>query len=76
MLLKFLCLLFCIIYFMCIACLWFIDRYIENELPENFQDVYFEDIEQLQAEFEGKCPWHILYLFFLYLSIGLHAGSY
>jgi hypothetical protein len=56
MLLKFLCLLFCIIYFMCIACLWFIDRYIENELPENFQDVYFEDIEQLQAEFEGKCP--------------------
>jgi hypothetical protein len=29
-------LLFCIIYFVCIACFWFIDRRVENELPENF----------------------------------------
>jgi hypothetical protein len=29
---------------------------LENELPENFQDVDFEDIELLQVGFEGKCP--------------------
>jgi hypothetical protein len=40
----------------CIACFRFIDHRVENELPENFQDIDFEDIEQLQAGFEGKCP--------------------
>jgi hypothetical protein len=34
----------------------FIDRHIENGLPENFQDINFEDIKQQQARFEGKCP--------------------
>jgi hypothetical protein len=41
---------------MCTACFWFIDRRVENELPENFYDIEFEDIEQQQARFEGKCP--------------------
>jgi hypothetical protein len=41
---------------MCIACFWFIDRRVENELVENFQDINFEDIKQQQAGFEGKCP--------------------
>jgi hypothetical protein len=39
----------------CIACFRFIDCRVQNELPENFQDVNFEDIEQQQAGFEGKC---------------------
>jgi hypothetical protein len=39
---------------MCIAYFRFIDRHVENELPENFQDVDFEDIEQQQAGFEVK----------------------
>jgi hypothetical protein len=48
---------------MCIACFRFIDRRVENELPENFQDINVEDIKQQQVGFEGKCPWHMLYLF-------------
>jgi hypothetical protein len=32
------------------------DHRIENELPVNFQDINFEDLEQQQAGFEGKCP--------------------
>jgi hypothetical protein len=32
------------------------DRCVESELPENFQDIGFEDLEQHQVEFEGKCP--------------------
>jgi hypothetical protein len=41
---------------MSIACFRFIYRRVGNELTENFQDVDFEDIEQQQARFEGKCP--------------------
>jgi hypothetical protein len=33
-----------------------IDRCVERELPENFQDIDFEDLEQQQAGFEEKCP--------------------
>jgi hypothetical protein len=55
-LLKFLYLLFYIIYFVRIACFQYIDCRIENELPENFQDINFGDIEQHLARFEGKCP--------------------
>jgi hypothetical protein len=39
-----------------IACFWPIDRHIESELPENFEDIDFEDLEQQQAGFEGKHP--------------------
>jgi hypothetical protein len=42
--------------FCSLGCFWFINRRVENELPENFQDIKFEDIEQQQAGFEGKCP--------------------
>jgi hypothetical protein len=45
------------------ACFQLVDRHIESELPENFQDIDFEDLEPQQAGFEGKCPSHILYLF-------------
>jgi hypothetical protein len=39
--------------FCSLACFRFIDHHVENELPENFQDINFEDIEQQQAGFEG-----------------------
>jgi hypothetical protein len=55
-LLKFLYLLFCLIYFCCITCFWPVDHRLESEPPENFQDIDFEDHEQQQAGFEGKCP--------------------
>jgi hypothetical protein len=32
------------------------NHHIESETPENFQDIDFEDLEQQQAGFEGKCP--------------------
>jgi hypothetical protein len=54
-LLKFLCLLFYLIYFVYIFRFWYIDRHVENELAENFQDIDFEDVEQQQAGFEGNC---------------------
>jgi hypothetical protein len=55
--------------FCSLACFWFIDHRIENKLPENFQDINFEDIEQQQAGFKGKCPWRMLYPFFcIYLK--------
>jgi hypothetical protein len=38
-----------------IACFWPIDRCVESEVLENFQDIDFEDLEQQQAGFEGKC---------------------
>jgi hypothetical protein len=41
---------------MYITCFWPIDRRVESELPENFQDIDFEDLEQQQGGFEGKCP--------------------
>jgi hypothetical protein len=49
-------LLFCLIYFVYIACFWPADRRVESEPVENFQDIDFEDLEQQQAGFEGKCP--------------------
>jgi hypothetical protein len=51
MLLIFLYFLFCLIYFVYIACFQPADRRVESELVENFQD-----LEQQQAGFEGKCP--------------------
>jgi hypothetical protein len=39
-----------------IVCFQPIDRRVESELPENLQDLDFEDLEQQQAGFEGKCP--------------------
>jgi hypothetical protein len=42
--------------FFCIVCFWPVDHRVESELPENFQDLKFEDLEQKQAGFEGKCP--------------------
>jgi hypothetical protein len=53
----------------------FIDRRVENELPESFQDIDFEDLEQLQVGFEGKCFLDACCTYFPYLSIGLHACS-
>jgi hypothetical protein len=39
-----------------LACFWPADYCVESELPENFQDINFEDLEQQPAGFEGKCP--------------------
>jgi hypothetical protein len=38
-----------------LACFRPADCHVESELPENFQDINFEDLEQQQAGFEGKC---------------------
>jgi hypothetical protein len=45
-----------LIYFCYFTCLRLADRRLESEPPENFQDIDFEDLEQQQAEFEGKFP--------------------
>jgi hypothetical protein len=45
-----------LIYFCCIVCFQPVDRRVESELPKNFQDLNFEDLEQQQAGFEGKYP--------------------
>jgi hypothetical protein len=58
-----------------IVCFRPIDHCVENELLENFQDINFEDIEQQQTGFEGKCPYACC-TYFLYLSIGLHASIF
>jgi hypothetical protein len=42
--------------FCSIACFRPADLQVESELLENFQDINFEDPEQHQAGFEGKCP--------------------
>jgi hypothetical protein len=42
--------------FCSIACFQPADHRVESELLENFQDINFEDPEQQQAGFEGKCP--------------------
>jgi hypothetical protein len=49
-------LLFCLVYFTYIACFWPADRRVESKPVKNFQDLDFEDLEQQQAGFEGKCP--------------------
>jgi hypothetical protein len=42
------------LYLFCsLACFRPAEHRIENELPENFQDINFEDLEQQQAGFEG-----------------------
>jgi hypothetical protein len=42
--------------FCSIACFQPVDRQVESEPSENFQDINFEDPGQQQAEFKGKCP--------------------
>jgi hypothetical protein len=42
--------------FCSIACLWPVDRKVQSEPSENFQDINFKDLEQQQAGFKGKCP--------------------
>jgi hypothetical protein len=51
-------LLFAILFYLfcSLACFWPADRRVEGEPPENFQDINFEDLEQQQAGFKGKCP--------------------
>jgi hypothetical protein len=39
-----------------LACFWPADYRVESELPENFQDINFEVLEQQPARFKGKCP--------------------
>jgi hypothetical protein len=39
-----------------IACFQLADRRVESEPVENFQGLAFEDLEQQQMGFEGKCP--------------------
>jgi hypothetical protein len=48
--------MFYLIYFVYIACFWPVDHRLESKPSENFQDINFEDLEQQQAGFEGKCP--------------------
>jgi hypothetical protein len=40
----------------CLACFRPADYHVESELPKNFQDINFKDVEQQPAGFEGKCP--------------------
>jgi hypothetical protein len=42
--------------FCSIVCFRHVDLRVESEPVENFQDINFEDPEQQQAGFEGKCP--------------------
>jgi hypothetical protein len=42
--------------FYSIACFQLVDRQVESEPSENFQDINFKDLEQQQAGFKGKCP--------------------
>jgi hypothetical protein len=47
--------MFCLIYFVYIACFRPGNRRVESEPVENFNDLNYEDLEQ-PAGFEGKCP--------------------
>jgi hypothetical protein len=48
---------FVLFYLFCsISCFQPVDRQVESEPSENFQDINFKDLEQQQAGFEGKCP--------------------
>jgi hypothetical protein len=42
--------------FCSLACFRPADHRIENQSPENFQDINFEDLEQQPVGFEGKYP--------------------
>jgi hypothetical protein len=42
--------------FYSLACFWPADRRVESVPVEDFQDINFEDLEQQQVGFEGKCP--------------------
>jgi hypothetical protein len=44
------------IYFVLLIVFWPANHRAESEPVENFQDIDFEDLEQQQARFEGKCP--------------------
>jgi hypothetical protein len=48
--------MFCLIYFLYIACFWHVVHRVESEPPVNFQDLDFEDLKQQQVGFDGKCP--------------------
>jgi hypothetical protein len=61
--------------FCSIACFRPVDRQVESEPSENFQDINFEDLEQASGIRRQVSLTHIVPIF-LYLSIGLHAGSY
>jgi hypothetical protein len=39
-----------------LAYFWPANCRVESELPENFQDINFEGIEQQPAGFQRKCP--------------------
>jgi hypothetical protein len=39
-----------------IACFRLVDCRVESELPYNFQDIDFDDLEQQQVGFEGNFP--------------------
>jgi hypothetical protein len=57
---------------MYIACFRPADRRVESEPVDNFQDINFEDLERdLKTSVLDTCC-----TYFLYLSIGLHAGSF
>jgi hypothetical protein len=61
-------------YFVYITCFRPVDRQVESEPVENFQDIDFEDLEHQQAGFEASVL-DACCTYFSYLSIGLHAGS-
>jgi hypothetical protein len=42
--------------FCSIACFRPVDHQVESKPLKNFKDINFEDLEQQQAGFEGKCP--------------------
>jgi hypothetical protein len=42
--------------FVYITCFRPADRRVESKPVENFQNHDFEDLQQQQARFEGKCP--------------------
>jgi hypothetical protein len=50
--------LFAILFYLFYSIAYFrpVDHQVEREPLENFQDINFEDLEQQQAGFEGKCP--------------------
>jgi hypothetical protein len=69
--------LFAILFYLfcSIACFRPVDRQVESEPSENFHDINFEDLEQQQAGFKGKCL-DACCTYFLYLSVGLHASNF
>jgi hypothetical protein len=58
-----------LLYLFCsLACFRPADHHIENESPENFQDINFEDLEQQPVGFEGKMSLtHVVPISCIYL---------